>query len=86
MDEHGKSALAVLELSHVTRRIAGDSPSVLSHHGVDSLLSLLTVVLVWMLTYLVTPVLGYNFSLLSPSPPLCELGYPTPLRGGWMLR
>ena len=54
--------------------------------GVDSLPSLLTVVLVWVLTYLVTPVLGYNFSLLSPSSPLCELGYPTPLWGGWMLR
>ena len=32
IDEHGKSALAVLEISHVTRRMAGDSPSVLSHH------------------------------------------------------
>ena len=32
MDEYGKSALAVLEISHVTRRMAGDSPSVLSHH------------------------------------------------------
>ena len=32
MDEHGKSALAVLEICHVTRRMAGDSPSVLSHH------------------------------------------------------
>ena len=32
MDEHRRSALAVLEISHVTRRMAGDSPSVLSHH------------------------------------------------------
>ena len=32
MDEHGKSALAVLEISHVTKRMAGDSLSVLSHH------------------------------------------------------
>ena len=32
MDEHGKSALAVLEISHVTKRIAEDSPNVLSHH------------------------------------------------------
>ena len=32
MDEHGKTALAVLEISHVTRRMAGDIPSVLSHH------------------------------------------------------
>ena len=32
MDEHGKSALAVLEICHVTRRMAGDSPNVLSHH------------------------------------------------------
>ena len=31
-DEHGKSALAVPEISHVTRRMAGDSPSLLSHH------------------------------------------------------
>ena len=32
MEEHGKSALAVLEICHVTRRMAGDSPIVLSHH------------------------------------------------------
>ena len=32
LDEHGKSALAVLEISHVTWRMTGDSPSVLSHH------------------------------------------------------
>ena len=32
MDEHRRSALAVLEISHVTRRMTGDSPSVLSHH------------------------------------------------------
>ena len=32
MEEHGKSALAVLEICHVTRRMAGDSPSVLSRH------------------------------------------------------
>ena len=32
MDEHGRSALAVLEISYVTRRMAGDTPSVLSHH------------------------------------------------------
>ena len=28
MDEYGKSALAVLEISHVTGRMAGDTPSV----------------------------------------------------------
>ena len=32
LDEHGKSALAVLEISHVTRTMAGDTPSVLPHH------------------------------------------------------
>ena len=32
MDAHRKSALAVLEISHVTKRIAEDSPNVLSHH------------------------------------------------------
>ena len=32
MDEHRKSALAVPEIGHVTGRMAGDSPSVLSHH------------------------------------------------------
>ena len=32
MDENRKSALTVLEISHVTRRMAGDSLSVLSHH------------------------------------------------------
>ena len=32
MDEHGRSALAVLEIRPVTRRMAGDSPNVLSHH------------------------------------------------------
>ena len=32
LDEHGKSALAVLEISHVTWRMTGDSPSVLSQH------------------------------------------------------
>ena len=32
MDEHGKSALTVLEICHVTRRMAGDSPSVISQH------------------------------------------------------
>ena len=31
-DAHRKSALAVLEISHVTKRIAEDSPNVLSHH------------------------------------------------------
>ena len=31
-DEHGKSALAVPEIGHVTRRMAGDSPSLLSHY------------------------------------------------------
>ena len=29
--EHRKSALALPEIGHVTRRMAGDSPSVLSH-------------------------------------------------------
>ena len=28
MDEHGRSALAVLEISHVTGRMAGDTHSV----------------------------------------------------------
>ena len=32
MDEHRRSALAVLEICHVTRRMAGDTPSVLSHY------------------------------------------------------
>ena len=31
-DEHRKSAPAILEISHVTRRMTGDTPSVLSHH------------------------------------------------------
>ena len=32
MDEHRKSALAVPEIVHLTRRMAGDTPSELSHH------------------------------------------------------
>ena len=32
MYEHGRLALAVLEISHVTKRMAGDTPSVPSHH------------------------------------------------------
>ena len=33
MDKLGKSALAICEIGHVTKRMAGDSPNVLSHHG-----------------------------------------------------
>ena len=32
MHEYGKPALAIPEIGHVMRRMAGDSPSVLSHH------------------------------------------------------
>ena len=32
MHEHRKSALAIPEIGHVTRRMAGDSPNVLSHY------------------------------------------------------
>ena len=60
-DEHGKSALAVPEIGHVTKRMAGDSPSMLSHHKINSLPSLLAVFLVWMINYVVTLVLRYIF-------------------------
>ena len=61
MDEHGKSALAVPEIGHVTKRMAGDSPSMLSHHKINSFPSLLAVFLVWMINYVVTLVLRYIF-------------------------
>ena len=60
-----------------------DSPSVLSHHN-NSLPSHLESARVRMINHMFT---HRKFTLLtSPGGPLCELGYPTPLWGGWIRR
>ena len=82
MHETGKSALAVHEISHVTRRMAGDSPVCCPTTGINTLSPLLAVFLVWIINYMVSLVLGCHLPLALARCPLCELGYLTPLWGG----
>ena len=69
MDAHRKSALAVLEISHVTREWLGTVTVCCPTIGINSLPSLLTVFLVWMINYMVSLVLGCIFPLLWPGAP-----------------
>ena len=58
-----KSTLAVLEISHVTRRMAGDSPVCCPTTGINTLSPLLAVFLVWMINYMVSLVLSCHLPL-----------------------
>ena len=61
MDENRKSALKVLEISHVTLEWLGIVPMCCPTIGINSLPSLLSVFLIWMINYMVTLVLRCIF-------------------------
>ena len=86
MDENEKPFLAVPEKGQVARGVAGESPSVLSHPIDSSLPAHIKSVQVRTMNYIVTIGLWLPLPPAKPQCPLCDLGYPTPLWGGWMLR